>query len=372
MKRNLLLGSTALIAGGMVAADLAEAADPLRLEVRGFRNEAFGIGEVDHDTADYNNTGHFSDGEVQFRGSTTLDNGITVGVQVELEAFSTGDQIDENYAFVEGGFGKLVLGSENTAPYQQFWSVTAPAVGAPLNSGWITTFIPACSTCTTGFRTAALTTNLDITNDDNIVSYYSPRFAGFQLAVAYVPTAQINGDGKNSPTQANEATEYRNGFSGGLHFTQSFNGFDVTAAGAINWIEGPGQGSASGGGGSEDIRQYKGGLNFGFGGFTLGGSVGYEESDRPFEGIAFDGGVSYETGPWGVSATFFHSEVDGENDFLNTGEGDDSVLAIAGSVAYTLGPGINTYVTGLYGEWEDDDADDSDGFVGILGLRVNY
>ena len=372
MTKKLLLGTTALVAGGIVGADLAQAAQPLRLEVRGFRNEAFGIGEVDHDTADYNNTGHFSDGEVQFRGSTTLDNGITVGVQVELEAFTAGDQIDENYAFVEGGFGKLVLGSENTGPYQQFWSVTAPAVGAPVNSGWITTFVPACSTCTTGFRTPALTTNVDITNDDNIVSYYSPRFAGFQLAVSYVPTALIDGEGKNGPTQANEATEYRNGFSGGLHFTQSFNGFDVTAAGAVNWIEGPGQGAAVAGNGEEDIRQFKTGLNLGFGGFTVGGSLGFEESDRPQEGWAFDAGVSYETGPWGVSGTVFRSVVDGENDALNTGEGDDTILAIVGSVSYTLGPGINTFVSGLYGEFDDDDEDESDAFVGIMGLRVNY
>ncbi len=33
---------------------------------------------------DFNNTGWFSDGEVQFRGETALDNGLTVGVQVEL------------------------------------------------------------------------------------------------------------------------------------------------------------------------------------------------------------------------------------------------------------------------------------------------
>ena len=145
MTKKLLLGSTALMAGSMVAAGVADAAEPLRLDVRGYKNEFFGIVDIDHDTIDYNETGLFSDGEVQFRGETALDNGITVGVIVELEAFSGGDQIDENYAFVKGDFGRLVLGSENSAPYQTFWSVTAPGVGIPLNSGWITVFTPPAS-----------------------------------------------------------------------------------------------------------------------------------------------------------------------------------------------------------------------------------
>jgi predicted porin len=371
MRKNLLLGTSALVAGGLLAADYAMAAEePLRLDVRGYRNEFFGIGNIDHDTIDYNNTGHFSDGEVHFRGETTLDNGITVGVQVELEAFSTGDQIDENYAFIHGSFGRLVLGSENTAPYQGFWSVTAPSVGIPINSGWITTFLPPGPGSTTGFRTPVLTTNLDIVNDDNIISYYTPRFSGFQLSASYVPTALIDGDGKNFPIQANEDTERHNGFAVGLHYTQSFNAFDFTWAGAFNYIgdcDGPCTGT--GGGGDDDIKQYKTGINFGFAGVSLGGSFAYEDSDRATDGWSADAGVSYSTGPWGVSATGFYSEVEGD-----AGGGEDELLAVVGAVSYALGPGISVSGSVLYGDWDGGDPGDgdADGIMFISGISISY
>ncbi len=371
MKKNLLLSTSALVAGGLVAADYAMAEEPLRLDVRGYRNEYFGIGSIDHDTIDFNNTGHFSDGEVQFRGETTLDNGITVGVQIELEAFTSGDQIDENYAYISGSFGRLVLGSENTAPYQGFWSVTAPGVGVPLNSGWITTFIPPGPGSTTGFRTPALTTNVDIVNDDNIISYYTPRFNGFQLTAAYVPTSLISGDGKNfTGFQANTDTERHNGFAVGLHYTQSFNALDFTWAGAFNWIggcDGAAGCTGTGGGGSDDISQFKSGINFGYAGFSFGGSFAYEASDRATEGWSADAGISYSTGPWGVSATGFHSEVEGA-----AGGGDDEMTAVVGAVSYALGPGISVAGSVLFADWDDEGGLDSTGIMFITGMSISY
>jgi outer membrane protein OmpU len=38
-----------------------------------------------------------SDSEVWFKGLTTLVNGLSVGINVQLEANSTGDQIDESF-----------------------------------------------------------------------------------------------------------------------------------------------------------------------------------------------------------------------------------------------------------------------------------
>ena len=366
MRKNLLLGTSALVAGGLMAADYAMAEEPLRLDVRGYRNEYFGIGSIDHDTIDFNNTGHFSEGEVQFRGETTLDNGITVGVQVELEAVANADQIDENYAFIHGSFGRLVLGSENSAPYQGFWSVTAPNVGVPLNSGWITVFIPPAPGSTVGFRRPSVTTNLDLHNDDNVISYYTPRFNGFQLSGTYIPTINDSGDGKNGPVQANTNTERHNGVSGGLHYTQSFNALDFTWMGAVNWI-GECDGAACTGGGNDDILQFKSGLNIGYAGFSFGGSFGYEDSDRTNEGYSADLGLSYSTGPWGVSATGFYSDVEG-----GAGGGDDELIAVSGAVSYALGPGISVSGSILYANWDDEGSNDSEGIMFISGISISY
>lgn len=367
MRKSQLLGTSALVVGGLMAADYAAAEEPLRLDVRGFRNEYFAIGNIDNDAIDYNNTGHFSDGEVQFRGETTLDNGISVGVQVELEARTSGDAIDENYAFIHGSFGRLVLGSENTGPYQGFWSVTAPNVGVPVNSGWITAFVPPAAGSTASFARPSLTTNVDITNDENIITYYTPRFNGFQLSGSYVPTVAGGGDGKNFPVQANTDTERNNGFAGGLHYTQSFNAFDFTWAGAVNWIGDCDGGVCADGGGTDDVLQFKSGVNFGYAGFSVGGSFGYEDSDRSTEGWSADAGISYSTGPWGVSVTAFHSEVEGTG-----GGGDDELLALLGAVSYALGPGISVSGTVLYADWDDEAGGDSEGIMFVSGISISY
>ena len=367
MKKSQLLGTSAVIVGSVVASDYAVAEEPLRLDVRGFRNEYFAIGNIENDAVDYNNTGHFSDGEVQFRGETTLDNGISVGVQVELEARTSGDAIDENYAFIHGSFGRIVLGSENTAPYQGFWSVTAPNVGVPINSGWITAFIPPAAGSTALFNRPSLTTNVDITNDENIISYYTPRFNGFQLSGSYVPTVTGGGDGKNFPVQADTDTERNNGFAVGLHYTQSFNALDFSWAGAFNWLGECDGAVCADGGGNDDITQFKSGINFGYAGFSVGGSFGYESSDRATEGWSADAGISYSTGPWGVSVTAMRTEVEG-----TAGGGEDELLAVLGAVSYALGPGISVSSTIMYGDWDDEAGGDSEGIMLISGISISY
>ncbi|MFQ5773836.1 MAG: porin, partial [Kiloniellaceae bacterium] len=185
MRKEFLLGTTALLVGAVAMPDYVSAEEPLRLQVHGFKNEFFSVGSVDSDVGDFNNTGEFSEGEIQFRGETALDNGLTVGVQVELEADSRGDQIDEAYAYVKGDFGKIVAGGENLANYNTFWGVVAPSVGVPINSGWITVWVPQPAGSGLGFRSTGLTTNVDVGNDENSISYYSPRFAGFQFTGGY-------------------------------------------------------------------------------------------------------------------------------------------------------------------------------------------
>ena len=82
----------------------------------------------------------------------------------------------------------------------------APTVGVPINTGWITSFVPPPPGSTTGFRTPVLSTYVDLANDDHQIEYFTPRFSGFQLGVSYVPAATVNGEGKNFPVQADKET----------------------------------------------------------------------------------------------------------------------------------------------------------------------
>ncbi len=407
MRKQLLLGSTALIVGALAMPDFVSAEEPLRLKVRGFKNEFFGIGNVDVDGENFNNTGEFSDGEIQFRGETALDNGLTVGVQVELETDSRGDQIDENYIFIKGDFGKIVAGSENLSNYNTFWGATAPGVGVPINSGWITVFVPQPEDFQSGFRSTILTTNIDIGNDENSISYYSPRFSGFQFTAGYAPTIVDSGEGKNfGGFQANEASEYSNGWGVGMNFSESFNGVDVTFAASYNQGEAPSKVTALGG---DDFQQFKVGGGISVGGFSVGGSYANEfegktilkkslagvlvdapdqdatltgtQSDdgiaavsagvdaiaRSEEGQSWDAGVSYSTGPWGVSATYFHGEWEGD-----PGGGDDETDAFVGAVSYALGPRITTSLSVLYGKFEDEGGGEGTATLGIIGVAVSF
>lgn len=410
MRKELLLGTTALLVGAIAAPEYVSAAEPLRLSVRGYKNEYFGLGDADDDTNSgiTGPTAHFSDGEVHFRGETTLDNGLTVGVQIELEAFASGDQIDEAYSWVSGDFGKLTVGGENLEGYQMLWGGTAPNVGVPINSGWITVFTSQPAGSNLGFRRTGLTTNATLTNDTFHIRYRSPRFAGFQFGASYAPTEATSGSPKNFPGLVDEDVEIHDIFDVGLNFSESFNGFDVYLVGVYERGTLDDTRDGSGFSDCDDPQILKGGVNLGFAGFSVGGSYAnqfdgvcsvtttvttktdsflaeFEElsdltlaaaaaaassstSVTSTEGQAWDVGASYSTGPWSVSGTWFHGEEEGST----ADGGDDEVDAFVGAVSYALGPGITTSVSGYYAKFDNEDGVESDSILGILGLAISF
>jgi hypothetical protein len=66
-----------------MAATPAVAEEGVKLGLGGYYNTFFWVGdysEASNDPRDMTSSGLFADGEVHFKGSTTLDNGITFGV----------------------------------------------------------------------------------------------------------------------------------------------------------------------------------------------------------------------------------------------------------------------------------------------------
>jgi len=373
MRKQILLGTTALLVGAIVAPGFAAAEEPIRLSVGGFQNDFIGIGDVDDSTTtNYGNTNIFNDGEIAFTGETTLDNGLTFGVYVDMESTQNGDQIDEAYSYVSGEFGKVEIGANNLATYTTFWDVVAPAVGVPINSGWTTVFTPIPS----GFGTAGtflsplLTTNIDIGNDEASISYYSPRFAGFQFTGGFAPAVSGSGDGQ--VTVANEDTQYHDAFGVGLNFSNEFNGVALGFAAAYNRASVDNTREAAG---ADDFEQFKAGASVGFAGFTIAGSyanqmVGMVDAGNTIsnKGQAYDVGAKYETGPWGVSVTYFHGE---QRDTIATA-GDDEMDSVVGAVSYAVGPGITTSLSIYYGKQEDESGADGESTLGILGLSLSF
>jgi hypothetical protein len=381
--KHSLYGTTALVAAGALMASPASAEERIKLGVGGYQNNYFGAGSTDNDTSDYEATNIFNDGEIWFRGETTLDNGISFGANIQLEANSANDQIDENYAYVEGSFGRVLIGSENTAAYLMHYA--APGVGVPVNSGWVSTFVPAPSGFTSigsfslpggGFRMPILSTNVDlgvIANDENVLTYFTPRFSGFQLGVTYTPAFRGGGTGTNLPALSD--TDYQHGVSIGVNYVQTFNNVDIAVSGGYRRAEAPDNdvtGTVTVGtvttkfALSDDPEQWSAGINVGFAGFTVGGSWAYENDDI-YEGTSYDLGATYATGPWTLGLTWFYSETDQIADV----DTDIKLNAVSGGVSYAVGPGIEAAASVLWADY-DTDIDDADGVVAIVGLTFNF
>ena len=370
--KKVLYGTTALVAAGVLGSGAASA-DGISMGIGGYMNTFFSVGGIDEDsstTADYNATGLLSDGEVHFKGNYKHDNGITFGVHVELEAGSGGDQIDEKYITIVGDFGRVVAGSENSAAYIMHYS--APTVGLYVNTGWVSTFIPLPAGVDAGNRSPGLSTYLDFGNDENVVTYYTPRFSGFQLGVTYAPTVIGNGDGKNFPVEADTETEYHNGFAVGVNFVEDFNGFGVAASAGYRRATVDDTRDALG---AEDYQAISFGLNLSYAGFTIGGSYANEMDGKASagntvqqKGYAWDVGVSYAMGPWSVGATYFHGEIEGDLAI----SAEDEMDAINVGVAYQVGPGISAQGGVMWGEWDTEEGENQSGVVGYAGLRFNF
>jgi predicted porin len=145
--------------------------------------------------------------EIWFLPSITLDNGIKFGANVQLEALTGGDQIDEAFVFIKGSFGEILLGSENSAGYKMTYA--APDVTfININSGSTTLFIPwsGGGAGSDLFRGTLNTTYIENSrnNDVHRFTYFTPRFSGLQVGASYArdgqqdTNAQVDSDVENS------------------------------------------------------------------------------------------------------------------------------------------------------------------------------
>jgi predicted porin len=357
--KKLLLGSTALMAAGALLASPAAAEEKIKLNVGGYYQSvlSFVDQDVDGGTPKYHEVNVRQEGEVQFTGSTTLDNGLTIGVNIQMEAVAQGDQLDEQFVFFSGDWGRVNVGAENSAPY--LMGYIAPGVGLGVNSPNFYLFSPQGAA-----RTNNVTSNI---SDSNKLTYFSPRFSGFQLGVSYTP----NTDAKSGDRQTfglntdNNPGDQSNYFSIGANFVESFNGVDIAVSGGYEVGDLEAQTTL---GLADDDEAWAIGLNIGFSGFTVGGSYG--ENNNGANGVVdstgWDVGASYSTGPWGVSLGYMHNETE-------IGPlGDDERDLVEAAASYALGPGI-TIVGSV--QWMDEDnvsTNDTDGWAAAIMSKLSF
>jgi len=346
--KKVLLGTSAIALAGAFATQAVAA--EWEVDVGGYYEAHTGFAESDNTNipGEFDGVDVKTDAEVHFSPSITLDNGIKIGARIELEGATSSDQIDENYVYVSGSFGQLMLGENDPVSYDM--SYAAPNVTfVGINSGDDVLYLPFAD----AFGTT--TTFVEVTGDHSSIRYTTPRLAGFQLGVSYARDAKLatNDDQQNTDTTLSDI------WAAGANYVNSFGDFNIAASGVYN------TGSLDGHNGN-DPEVWAVGLNVGYAGFTVGGSCSdFNKAAGNME--TWDAGVSYATGPWGFSFTYLHADKADSHD----GEIDKYQLGIN----YDLAQGVRLGAFGTYVEADSDHnaaSYDGDGFIIGTGIRVSF
>ncbi len=371
--KKLLFGTTSMVAAGMLAGG-AVAADKIQLGVGGYFQAFFAVGDEDdgdgEGAAGRRDHGLFREAEIIFNGKTTLDNGIEVGVQVQLEAETCTDQIDESFIYFEGGFGRINIGQENSGPYLQHRGVSSVADGlnspnfrfyaAPAGAGVTTTSTPP-----------------NQTSDSEKITYFTPRLFGVQVSASYTPDrceerSQSTGSGSCGGTYSGFQSEENAGQQSevievGANYIQTFNDISVALSASYGEADREGPDTAT----SDDLEEYAFGGELGYAGFTLGAAYRNNNNGLDDDGDRDDYAISltYTTGPWGASVMYVMTEQE-----VTGGDEDEfSGFEVAGS--YNLGPGITLAGGVQFVEIEDAagvDAQENEAVIGYIGTKISF
>lgn len=311
MKKQLLC--TSAIALGCAVAAPASAQD-WDVSWGGFMNQHVAFGDIsgigipagasfEGDGLDIHSTS-----EIIFTPSVTLDNGLTFGVNIQLEGENAGGQIDETYMSISGdSLGRIDIGSENSAGYKMM--VGAPGVTSMfINSPSTSAFIPFTGAGLGGFRTfrqASLSSYTEVAGNNDVqrLTYYTPDFNGFMLGISYAPQGAVNAA---SSFSVNKNAVLSDIFDIGASYNQSFGTTDISLAARWGTGETPVVGFS-------DPETWGIGAQVSFNGITIGGSYNENDNGNPLGNGDQEGwslGVTYDApGPWAFEALTYQGEI---------------------------------------------------------------
>ena len=319
MKR-VLLGTTALVAAGAFAVSAAQAdeimAEPVTVGVGGYTTGAVGIAsnDMDGDGNELRGQEITYVYEIGVSGSSTLDNGITVGVSGQIGRSAGSDEgMDEIHTTLSGSFGSIRLGRTESAAFNSTVAAPGAGIGGMLgvNYSWFST------------AASAVNTYSGVGAEDALkVVYTSPNFNGLSIGMSYAPES----DDANFPGRKTDGL-------GDLTAVGVNYSTDFMEGGSLTLGAGMEVASASGGMDPEAMRF---GVNVSVDQISFGGSMFDDENttnsdDEDISGMAFDVGASWAEGPMEIGVQYAADE--------NAGDGKETTKT-ALHLTYTLGPGV--------------------------------
>jgi len=403
--KKILLGTSALIGAATLLAGNALADDP-KVTIGGF--STFEGAYTASDSSNGQRKVAFrNDNEIHFNVAGKTDAGLGYGAEIDLQADINGSEgvsssntagstnsglnARRTYGWLQGDqWGHVEFGSNDSAArnlkvdasniaratggIDGDWYLFANANGTTAaNSGPNGAFVgsagskfitvprlPVEAGPATGFAT-------DVWGNDTKITYYTPRFSGFQLGVSYAPDLANRGQATNLNTTA--VGDGSDVVSGGLNYENQFDQIGVAAAvtgeraGLQNNIA-----VANG----NNIEAYNAGLKLSYMGWSAAGSYGDWRDSAAANGTKADywtGGIAYETGPFGASVTYLGSET------KPTGF-DNKFQDVSVGVDYKLAPGLTPFIEYT---WYDIDptgtghgGGENKGSVAIVGSQLSF
>jgi hypothetical protein len=376
----------------IVSAPSAIAAEKLKLSVGGYMEQWFGyVSADDVDGQDYGGFDIKSDAEIHFKGKTKLDNGISVGVNVQLEASQNGDQIDEAYMHVDGGFGQIIIGDENSAMYKMHYAPSDYGIG--INSGdvtaWNATIADAQGDSIDNggsFRAPFGATYIEPngrreSNDSTKISYFTPRFGfegngdGFQLGVSYAPDGKEDNNGMPNRDAVNSDFVMV-----GANWKQKMGGMSVKISGGYGTVTDTAEATEDGTDTKDEPEAMSFGIVLGVGGLSGGVSYANHSDHGADDAEGINAGVAYAQDGWGISLAYFHGEKDGARSDGTPasliGQAESDVIHLSGK--YAMGPGVTLAGTLGHSEYTSKDAaldntvDEVSATYLVMGLKVGF
>ncbi len=323
----------------------------------------------DQDAADVDNFGLKRDAEIHIQPRLVADNGLTFGVQVEveLENDEAENDIDESFLFIQGNFGQFRFGAEDGAVHLN--QVVLPSADAKIYGvdPKINGFNYA------GTFDAPRTYSLRPTGNADKVTYFTPRVFGFQIGTSYAGDSIQDNIGSGLLGQevdesASVAGTIHDVVEGSIRWDGGFaNLGGISLSGG--YISGD-QSDASADPGNYDswntALRYAGE----FGAFRVAAGVSYaEEENRTGFGEdsdIFAAGLSLGTGPWTFGLNYFNSEAD-------IAATTDELDIFALGLNYKLAQGVKLSTSfGMYDADDNVAAGDNDGFVVGTGIGLSF
>jgi len=386
---KLLLGTTALV--GVAFAAQAALAETPKVTVGGFSEFQAGIMSDDQD-ANRRNHAFRSDNEISFKVDGKSDAGLGYGAEIWLEADVTNDadtqgtNASKTFLYVEGTWGRFEGGSN--LGVDQTLKIDAASIARAtggIDGDWIyfannTTpniFVAKPDLpLNYGYTASGVTGGLGDESQENLnkITYYTPRWNGFQAGLSYIPSDQERGQTTTSATRVDNTaavggvSQAENIWVGGINYMGQWDqvSFGLAATGEFGDAEASGY---------EDLSAWTLGAKLGYMGFSLAGSYGDWGDSLRLNTSNIDDtqywtlGAAYEYGPYGISLTYLSSE------YGVTSTTDNEFTSWSLGADYKLAPGLTPYVE--FTAYDQDAvgtgiANDNEGHVFLIGSSLNF